>query len=339
MGDEVEKLIPSFPRLMLCLIALAVAVALTACGEDDGDGDRSLKVGYSYGFDVGDTSDRVAFDQMAEDTGIEPVFEELGGTQQAVAALVRGEVDMSKLNYSEAINAIAQGADIRVILSANPALDLLLAGQPEFQTVSDLRGKRIARDSPSPTAEGAQLEAVLEQDGIGEDDYEASYLSDSQERVAALEADRIDAGMLESTDLELTREELGLNRLADLGAGAPDPDNVFVVSGEFAEQNRALLDEVVRGLLDGFESLDGPDGRDLWVQKAQEGDLAGQPEEVAERIYEGHRKIGYWPRGGPYTEAQHEQATKSLADAGVLEEPASFDQVWDISFWRNAAGG
>jgi ABC-type nitrate/sulfonate/bicarbonate transport system substrate-binding protein len=327
-------------RAISLAAALALAVTVTACGGDDqGKQGRSLKVGYAYGFDVGDTADRIAFDRLARDTDIQPSFEETGDGSKAIAALVRGDIDMAKVSFTDAINAIGQGADIRLILSANPHLDLVLAARPELHTLADLRGKRILLDRPGPSISAAELRIVLKQAGLEEGDYELGFLPDSQNRIPALASGRADAASLESVDLELARQDTQLNQLVDLGARVPEPSNVFVVRGDFAKENSALLDETVRELLAGFETLYGPGGRDAWIKRARADYLADQPEGVAARIYEKQRRLGYWLRGGPLTEAQHRRALDFLVANGVVEKPVPFDEAWDVSFWRKAAGG
>jgi ABC-type nitrate/sulfonate/bicarbonate transport system substrate-binding protein len=329
----------SLARVVTVAALLALPIGVAGCGDDASDEERSLEVGYSYGFDIGDTSDRVAFDRMTEETGIELDFAEMGGGQEAIAALVRGDIDMAKVTFWDALNAIGQGADIRMILTVNPHFDILLAGRPEIQRLSDLRGGLILSEGPPPTTNEVYLRRALEGAGLEEGDYESQFTPDSQDRLAGLESGRGDAALLERVDLELTRDELELNRLVDIGIQVPGPHNMFAVTTEFAEQNQELLEDAVRGMLVGFEDLYGPDGREAWVAKGREEDLAEEPEEVAVRIYEGHRELEYWPQGGPPTEAEHQEAAGALAAAGIVERPVPFDEAWDTSFWRDAAGG
>jgi ABC-type nitrate/sulfonate/bicarbonate transport system substrate-binding protein len=326
---------------VICLVtALSVAAGVTGCGgDDDSDEGQGLEVGYAFGFDAGDTSDRLAFDRLVRNTDIEPSFVETGGTPEAIAALTRGDIDMAKVIFPDAINAIAEGADIRLILTVNPKLDDVLAAPPEVETVAELRGGRILAGRPGPNPELAALGDVLQRAGLDEDDYELEFVPDSQDRSAALVSGRADAATLESVDIELAGGDAKLKQLADLGGKQPGPSGVLAVRRDFAEQNQALLEDVVRELRAGFQELYGPNGRDAWVDKAREEDLADQPEEVAARIYEGHRELGYWPKGSPITEAQHARVVDYLVENEVVENPVPFDEVWDISFWTAAAQG
>lgn len=322
------------------VVALSLTAAVGACGgDDDGEDGRELKVGYAFGFDVGDTGDRVAFDHLAATTDIEPTFVETGGGAEAVAALTRGDIDMATLSFGDALNAVGQGADIRLIFAMTQKLDDLLVAGPELETVPELRGRRIVAGQPPPGQEAVALDRVFEQAGLNEGDYELEYVPDSQNRSAALVGGRADAATLESVDVELARGDAELNVLADVGAGIPRPSTVLAVRRDFVDENRALVGEVVRELRAGFRSLYGPDGRDAWVEQAREEDLADRPEEVAARIYEGHRELGYWTRGSPITESQHDGTVEYLVENGIVDEPAPFDEVWDISFWTAAGKG
>jgi ABC-type nitrate/sulfonate/bicarbonate transport system substrate-binding protein len=327
-------------RVIGLVLALALGATVGACSGDDEEGSgQTLKVGYSYGFDIGDTGDRVAFDRVAEQTEIEPEFEETGGGPEAIAALNRGDIDMAKLSFPDAINAIGQDADLRLILLSNPHSDLILVGGPEVKTLADLRGGQILLDRPGPSTSAATLPGVLEQAGLEEGDYEIGYLSDSQNRSAALLSGRTDATPLESTDIELARQDAEINELAELGSLAPEPANVFAVRSDFIEENRALLEDFAREMVAGYDSLYQPGGREIWIERAREGDLADQPEEVATAIYEAHRKSGYWPRRGPYSEREHQRAIDFGVEAGTIEEPVPFEEAWDNSFWSKAAEG
>jgi NitT/TauT family transport system substrate-binding protein len=276
---------------------------------------------------------------VAEETDIEPTFEETGGGAQAVAALSRGDIDMAKLSFDDAMNAIAQGAGLRLILPATDRQDLILAGRPEVATLADLRGGRILLERPGPSVSAATLPLVLGEAGLKEHDYEIGFLENSQNRSAALLSGRADAATLESADLELASQETNLNELTELGSKVPPPGTVFVVRQELIDEDPALVEEVVRELLAGFEALYEPDGEAAWVEQAQEGDLADQPEKIATSIYEGHRNLGYWPRGEPYTEREYQRAIDFVREAGVIEQPAPFEEAWDTSFWAKAAEG
>ena len=334
---EARELKRTHRRVIAVLAALAIAGGVTACGGNDHDGD-TIKVGYAFGFDIGDTGDQVAFDRMTAATGIEPEFTETGSGEAAIAALVNGDIDMAKVSFSDTINAIAQGADVCMILPANQTVDLILVSQPEIRTLADLRGRKITLERPGPSLSSTVLQQTLAAEGLSEDDYEIGYLEDSQNRAAALQSGRIEAATLESVDLELARADgAELNTLADPGSRSPSPANSFLVRCDFAEDNPELLNRVAAGLLPGYASLYGPGGREAWVAKAREGDLADQPVEVAKRIYENERAIGYWPRGAPLTEAEFNQAQEFYEANGIAEEPVPFDRAWDLTFWQNAA--
>jgi ABC-type nitrate/sulfonate/bicarbonate transport system substrate-binding protein len=329
------------PVAKLGILLIALAASLAGCGgdsDDGGDGDgQELKVGYAFGFDVGDTADRIAFDRLAENTDFEPSIEETGGGAEAIAALTKGDIDMAKIAYGDAINAMAQGADIRMVLAGNQRLDQVLAARPDVDSLAELRGKTILLEALQPYIGLALLRQTLEEAGLEEGDYEVGSLPDSQNRAAALASARAEAAGVESVDMELSKESF--NQLADLGVRLPEPSTAFVVRGDFAEQNGSVLDQVVPELLAGFESLYGPGGRDAWIEQARSEDLADHPEDVASRIYGRHRKLEYWPRGTPVTEGQHDAVVEFWVDAGVVEKAIPFEQAWDVSSWRKAAGG
>jgi ABC-type nitrate/sulfonate/bicarbonate transport system substrate-binding protein len=325
-------------RAAAALIALALACTLAACGGGGGDDNANqLKVGYAYGFGVSNNADRVAFDRLQRDTGITPDIIETGGNEQAIAALTKGQVDLAKVSFTAALAAIAQGADIRVILTTNPTLDLILASTPPINSLADVRGERVLLDRPGPSPSVAATKLVLGGAGLSEGDYEIGYLPDSQNRIVALENGRAKVASVESADLVLAQGKADLNQLANVGAQVPPPTTVLVARSDSTKDDASRLNKEVSALLAGYESVYTPAGRAAWIAKARENELKDQPADVANRIYDIERANRYWVRGGPPTQADYQRTLSFLLGNHVIDNSVPFDQVWDTSFWANAA--
>ena len=95
------------PRAVLVVVAALAVVA--GCGGDEQPSQETLDVGYSYGMDVGDVGDNLAFARLEEEEGITVSTRDMGGAQQAVVGLTRGDIHLAQLQYTQLLDAVAAG--------------------------------------------------------------------------------------------------------------------------------------------------------------------------------------------------------------------------------------
>jgi ABC-type nitrate/sulfonate/bicarbonate transport system substrate-binding protein len=329
-------------RFRAAAAAVALLVALGGCGGDDDDdeaaGKRAIDVGYAFGFDVGDTGDRVAFDRLKRETGIRARFREMGGAANTVTGLLRGDIDIGNVTFPDAINAIERGADIKLVLGANMFVDFLLAARPGIDDLAELKGQRVVYGSRGPSEAVAKV--AVERSGLDEDEIELSSLQESTRRAAALVSGRADAVVLETVDFRrIAEDEPGIKALARIHEIAPFAlNNPWIVRSNFAEANRKLLHDVVGGLLDGYEFVRSSEGRAAWIDKATAGPLEDESPSFVEATYDHYRRNGFWPRRNrPVPRQLHDRSTGFWMDAGQIERGVPFETAWDISFWEKAA--
>jgi NitT/TauT family transport system substrate-binding protein len=327
---------------LLALAGVALAFALSACGGDDaepGSEKRTLRVGLSFSPGVDDAAPRVAFDRLAREEGIKANFTETGGPPNTAAALLRGDLDMGMSAFRSVVNAIGEGADLKVILGTAMSTDFFLVARKDIASVADLEGKRIAYGEPGGATE-VVTKIALKRAGLGESDVKLSIVDDAQRRAAALVGDKVDAIALEYGDAQLLlAREPGLHIVASLYDIAPYlVSEVLVVRGSLIREDPEVVERVVGGLLDGFEYVRTPEGGSAWLVQAKE--VAG-PEEVPvlEKVYDRQRTIDYWPRKDqPLTAERYQRILRFWLSEGLLEKAVPFGDVWQISFWNTAAG-
>jgi ABC-type nitrate/sulfonate/bicarbonate transport system substrate-binding protein len=324
--------------------ALAAGAAcvclLAACGGDDGGGgsaaDGPVKVGYGYGFDAGDTGDRVAFSHMARHGGPKATLRETGSPQNAVTALLRGDIDMADLSQATVINAVAEGADLHIVLTANRVPEWEMVSSPEITSVAQLRGKRLGTFGPnSDTATLDQI--LLERAGLRPGDVEEVALMDSQKRALALANGRLDATALEFVDRERLRKELpGFHILGALRDFSPvRAQVVYAMSGDFLRKHRGRARRIVQGLLDGYATLYEAGGRRAFVAEAGRSTLKGEPPKLAGDAYDFYRRLGFWPRRGQVeTRRNYDRTLAYWKRYGIVQKGAPFGRVWDTSLLR-----
>jgi ABC-type nitrate/sulfonate/bicarbonate transport system substrate-binding protein len=331
------------PTHLAVLASLVVSIALAACGgEDEGAIDRkTLRLGTAYSFDIGDSAERIAFRRLEEERGIRTTFKETGSGQNAVAGLIRGDFDVAKMAIGEAIGAISKGADLRAILGTSMKLETVLVGPKGVERIPQLKGEKVAVSGPGIFE--ATLNRLLTTEGLDAGDIKLTYIDDSSARAAALERGRVEAATLDFPDYERLRVSLGLTLLGEVGEVASFAAPIgLVVTERFASQNRALLEDLVAGLLDGYEFVRSRDGKAAWLEETkglleEEGQrVRGQSiDSFANTLYSYYTRVDFWPRAErPITEAQYEDAIEVLREGELVTKAPPFESVWDASFWR-----
>lgn len=339
MGGE-RTILNRWPRPGRFVALLAISALAVGCGdEQEGEGPETIRVGYEFDLDPGDLGDAVAWERSEESQALSVEFRELGGTQAIVTGLRRGEIEIANMNQTTAINAIANGADLKAILATKIRPEWVLGARGELTEPDDLEGKRIAVYGPgSETVYHVDL--TLRGAGLAEDDVEILNLGESENRAAALAAGRIDATPLEFVDhLRLIDAGEEINLLSKLSEISPERGpTVYVVSESLLQEDPELLDRVTAGLVEGFRYLYTPEGERAWIEEAQAGPLEDDPPSLVAEAYAFYRDLGFWPRGEPIGEAEYQRSCELWRRTGQVEECLAFSEVWDTSLWAAASG-
>src|SRR5262249_34003124 len=134
-----------------------------------------------------------------------------GGTGNMVAALDRGEVDVTQTATPYLIQAVLKGSPAAAIAgtTANPIYSLI--AKPEIKSFADLKGKTIGLSLPIDTI-SISTRKLLAQNGVSETDYRVKELVGSPARAACLKSGECDAVPLGQPD-DLIAVKDGYRRL------------------------------------------------------------------------------------------------------------------------------
>ena len=322
--------------LPLLLAALVVA----GCGSShktEAPARQTLKVGYAYGFDAGAVTTKIGL-QRLKSHGVDVKLRDMGGEQAAIAALARGDIDISETSYAGAIAAIEQGAKLRLVLTERRVLEFLLVARKGINTLADLRGKRIAEDGPGGGGT-VFVTTALERAGLTAKDVTLITLRDSPSRATALAAGRIDASPLEFVDLERIRSKTpGLKVLATAAKVVPhEPLGVFTASQRVITQHPDVVQKFVNAVLEANAFFSTPAGERRWIADAKRTALAGDPQSLVQDTYDYYKRISLYPlRGETITPAEYRNSMRSFLAAKQVQRLDPFGAIWDVSFWRHA---
>jgi ABC-type nitrate/sulfonate/bicarbonate transport system substrate-binding protein len=204
-----------------------------------------------------------------------------GGTGNMVAALDRGEVDVTQTATPYLIQAVLNGSQAVAIAGevGNPVYSLIAKAQ--IQNFADLKGKLVGLSLPIDTI-SISTRRLLALKGVNDGDYRVKELVGSPARAACLKNGECDAVPLGQPD-DLVAVKEGYRRLGDTTeAVASFAFDVIAVRRDFAESHMPVVIGFVAALADACRYIRDP-ARRAEVTKAVV-DLTGAPEEIARAI-------------------------------------------------------
>lgn len=196
-------------------------------------------------------------------TGYDIQWREYGSGIEAVAALARGEIQLSYLGITPAAGAVSSGMDLElfwVVADIDRSEALVVRRDSRIEKPQDLRNKRLA--APIGSTAHFHLLFALEQFGIPKDAVEIINMSPA-EIGEAWEEGRIDAAYIwEPTQSDLLRTGKVLIHSGDLGTWGRSTFDVFVARPQWSARNRRFMVALVKAIADLDESY--RKNRRLW---------------------------------------------------------------------------
>ncbi len=177
-----------------------------------------------------------------------------GGTGNMVAALDRGEVDVTQTATPYLIQAVLNGSPAAAIAgtTANPIYSLI--ARPAIKIFADLKDKLIGLSLPIDTI-SISMRKLLALKGLGAADYRVKELVGSPLRAACLKSGECDAVPLGQPD-DLIAIKDGYRRLGlSTEAVASFQFEVIAARRDFAETHGPALVGFVSALADAFRFI------------------------------------------------------------------------------------
>ena len=203
-----------------------------------------------------------AEDGYFSDNGVNPDVQLISGGANTVAALVSGQVQIAHAGGSEALSAIANGADLIVLGTLTPVYAYVLEVSPDINSPSDLAGKKLGVATFGGSADIA-TRVVLRQAGIDPDaDVTMVATGSAANRTAALLSGAIQGGMAAGPPDTLSLEAQGLHPLFDLAAlKLPAAIDTIIAQRGWVDSNHELvqryIDSIVQSAARAKQDRDG----------------------------------------------------------------------------------
>jgi len=233
-------------RRTLVVLAAILGILATACGGGAGGGSAATtapaaaatktarpcctKVISAYSnISADDWIPWYAFEKgIFKENGLDVDLQSINGGAQTSAALLAGGIQIGQFGGSEALSAVAGGADLVLVANLAPVYPYKLYVRKGITTVADLKGKKIGVSNAGGSSDIA-TRAALKAVGLDPDkDVNIVAVGSHANRTAALLAGSIDAGVDDPPeDLELVKA--GLTALIDLASQKLPAANTGVI--------------------------------------------------------------------------------------------------------------
>jgi len=207
------------------------------------------------------------------------------GGQMATQALVAGDPPI--VNIGTVIQANLQGHDVVLIGSIESAYNYSVVAQPGITRVEQLRGKRLGVSGFGSASHNAALILLQKFNLEPNRDVAVLVAGPTTERLAALDAGKIDATVLTPTEVVMAKKR-GYRDIYDmLEMGVEVQGNGLATSRAFIKSNRDTAKAVLKGYVEAIHYIYRNQGE---TKKVIARYLRNPDPEVLEAAYQGFVK-------------------------------------------------
>ena len=182
--------------------------------------------------------------------GLDAQLEFITGSNQTIAAMMAGKVDFTNGGGGAVVDADLAGGDAVMIGSTVPFFLMSMYSQPEIQSVSDLKGKRIAVTALGTATDFARR-IIVQKSGLNpERDTIPLQTKGPSEVLQALLSKNAEAGMV-VPPLTLVARQKGLKELVDLiGAKVPYIQTSVATSRRVIQKDPSLAENFLKAIVE-----------------------------------------------------------------------------------------
>lgn len=319
---------------VLFAITALTAVAITGCGKAHAK--ESATTGETKVIRFGDQANyfttKVAIKKgfLQEEFGDEYTFElaTFANGPAATEAFVAGQIDIGEYGDTPAVQAFANGTDIRIISTlweSDEAYALIAGANSGIETLADLKGKKLAYGAG--TNPHKLLLQILASQNLSEQDVTLVNISSSEQTAALLKGD-VDTIFASQPNIESTVEKTG-GKVLTTNKDYETAVTLILADNDFATANK----DTVARILKVFDKTN------QWMAENQEeaaqivADYNGVSPETVLKYYETREwKVGW-------SEDNQKAITSTIQfsyDLGNITTLFDADEIVDTTYLQSA---
>jgi ABC-type nitrate/sulfonate/bicarbonate transport system substrate-binding protein len=175
-----------------------------------------------------------------------------------VKALIAGTVDIARSGAHFGLIAAARGAEIKIIGGSNYGYPYQVISQPQFKTLTDLKGQKIAGASLASITTTI-FKDVMQRRGVPPSAYTLLFVGGSPERFQAVASGQVAASLAEAPPYNFKSVEAGRKVLLNYADEIKNLQyTAFFASNKSLAQNRPLFTRFMRAMGQGMRWMNDP---------------------------------------------------------------------------------
>jgi len=182
---------------------------------------------------------------------VEPIF--LRGGQLAIQALAGGDPPL--MSIGQVVQAALAGFDLTLIAGVEIYYDSTVFARPEITRLEQLKGKRIGISGYGAATHFAAIILAQHLKFDPDKDWQLVPGGPDAERIAAISANKIDAGVFNSSTLPIAKR-MGLVevvRIPDLKVEVQG--NGMATTRSYIKTNRDVVKSALKGYIEGINAI------------------------------------------------------------------------------------
>ncbi|HSK29061.1 MAG TPA: ABC transporter substrate-binding protein [Candidatus Limnocylindria bacterium] len=233
-------------RLQSILGMIAIAALLVAISRQVAAADKiTISSTNPTAFDIDYVVAREKGFFAKESLAVEPTYMT---PDLVVKALIAGSVDLARSGTHFGLIAAVRGAEIKIIGGTNYGYAYQVIANPQFKTLADLRGQRIAGASLASITTTIFKDVMLRR-GIPPSDYTLLFVGGSGERFQAVASGQVAASLAEAPPFNFRSIEAGRRVLLNYGDEIKNLQYAsFFALNRSLQQNRQLFSRYMRAI-------------------------------------------------------------------------------------------
>ena len=247
----------------------------------------------------------------------------------SLRASASGAIDLAGTSSEPVIDAIANGADVKIVYSYAPNVDVAFAVGPNVKTMADLKGKKMGVQEPGGFAD-VMTRLVLKKVGI--DPKDVTFVQTTTAgRVQQLATGATDTAVLHIDQVRTaSKQNPTIHVLANMWEVLTDYQYaVYVVPTDTLKGDTSTTECIIRALVRANRAMYDPGNRqkiiDLGVAQTKED------ADVVAATFDDLVKAKAWPQNEGVPAANINGTIKSEKDFGKISKDLSFDTITDLS--------
>ena len=242
-------------RASFCVVAVTLATFLTASYPSLAADKITISSTNPTAFDIDYVAAKEKGFFAKENLDVEPTYMT---PDLVIKALIAGTVDLARSGTHFGVIAAARGAEIKIIGGSNYGYPYQVIGNPQFKTLADLKGQRVAGASLASITTTI-FKDVMQRRGIPPSAYTLLFVGGSPERFQAVASGQVAASLAEAPPYNFKSVEAGRRVLLNYSDEIKNLQYTsFFVTTKALAQNRPLFTRYMRAIGQGMRWLNDP---------------------------------------------------------------------------------